>query len=62
MIIELTKDHKKEDGRIVKKGRKFSVSEGHPFKHFKKVNSKDEPNEEVNKEVLEKINNNKKEQ
>ena len=51
MIIELTKDHKKEDGRIVKKGRKFSVSEGHPFKHFKEVDSKDEPNEEVNKEV-----------
>lgn len=59
MIIELTKDHIKDDGRTVKKGRRFSVSEGHPFKHFKEVSSKNEPREEVNNEVLEKINNKK---
>lgn len=37
MIIELTKDHKKPNGRKIKKGTKISVVSGHPYKDFKVV-------------------------
>ena len=37
MIIELTKDHKKPNGKVIKKGTKISVLKGHPYKDFKVV-------------------------
>lgn len=34
MIIELTKNHKKPNGKVIKKGTRISVVSGHPYKDF----------------------------
>ncbi len=34
MIIELTKNYTKPNGKVLKKGLRISVTSGHPYKDF----------------------------
>jgi len=58
MIIELTKDHKKPTGQVLKKGLRISVTSGHPYKDFAIVQKDGKIDKE--KEISKLIDNTKK--
>jgi len=37
MVIRLTKNHKKQSGKILAKGMLITVADGHPYKDFEIV-------------------------
>lgn len=49
MIIKLTKDHKKPNGRVIKKGTEITVLAGHPYKDFEVIQPEGKLDERVNK-------------
>lgn len=55
MIIRLTKDHKKPNGRVLKKGKIIETSKGHTYKDFEVLAEEGHLSSPQNKELSDKL-------